>query len=255
MHLTANRGPIESMGDWFRLAPPQKRERQWKDGRSAKELAKAWVGAGAARVPAELDALFKSRPATESLVLECGTPEVVTKLDDYRGGKRNHDLVLIGQAGGVRTLVAVEAKADESFGPVIERYVDQKKGTSSRIPDRIEHLFRALFGRPLDAEVGSLRYQLLHGVAGTLIEAHNRGAAQAVFVVHEFLSAATNDEKVDQNAKDLDRFVRALSGGAVDGLRDGCLVGPFQVSGGEFVLEPPPLYVGKVTTWLDRPAA
>ncbi|WP_420489979.1 DUF6946 family protein [Neobacillus vireti] len=36
--------------------------------------------------------------------------------------------------------------------------------------------------------MGHLRYQLLYGIDGTLIEAKRRGASFALFIVHNFLS-------------------------------------------------------------------
>jgi hypothetical protein len=48
----------------------------------------------------------------------------VTRLDDFRGEHRNHDLVAVGEAAGGRTLLAIEAKADESFGNhTVESYL------------------------------------------------------------------------------------------------------------------------------------
>ena len=217
-------GPIESVDDWFRLALPERVRAQWKDDRSAKELAKAWFVTGEAGVPRELVTLFQSHPATGTLVLEAGIPEVETKLDNFREG-RHHDLVLLGQAGGVRTLVAIEAKADEEFDRVIEDYLAEKAGTSSNVPARIDLLCRAIFDRPVDDDLGQLRYQLLHGVAGTLIEAENREAAQAIFVVHEFLSDQTDRDKVERNRQDLDRFVQQLPGFRDDILEPGQLPG------------------------------
>jgi hypothetical protein len=35
---------IDSVDDWFRLAPPAGRQTQWVTYRSAKELARRWVG-------------------------------------------------------------------------------------------------------------------------------------------------------------------------------------------------------------------
>ena len=244
--------PIESVDDWLRLAPPARGLAHWKDGRSAKELAKAWFASGAAQVPDELAALLKSHPATAALKLESGTPEVVTKLDNYRGAARHHDLVLVGRAAGVCTLVAVEAKADEPFDDPIAKRLAKSSDGGSNLPQRIDLLCRSIFGRPCDAALGQLRYQLLHGVAGTLIEASKQEATQAVFVVHEFLSAGTDPEKAALNAQDLERFVRTLPGGAAAELRHGQLGGPIMVPGGEFVPVHLPLFVGKVTTWLDR---
>ena len=242
--------PVKSVDDWFRLALPKRVKVQWKDGRSAKELARAWFTTGEARVPRELVTLFQSHPAMGTLVLEAGIPEVETGLDNYGGEGRHHDLILLGQAGGVRTLVTIEAKADEEFGPVIEDYLAEKAGTSSNVPARIDLLCRSIFGRPVYEELGQLRYQLLHGVAGTLIEAENQGAAQAVFVVHEFLSDQTKPDKVERNRRDLDRFVHQLPGFRDACLEPGQLLGPIQVPGGEFVPSDIPLFIGKVTTQL-----
>ena len=45
--------PIRSLETWYRLAGP-KREGQWKDGRSAKESANAWLEHTPACVPCEI---------------------------------------------------------------------------------------------------------------------------------------------------------------------------------------------------------
>ena len=243
--------PIESVDDWFGLAPPERGKVQWKDGRSAKELAKAWFATGEARVPQDLEALFHSDARTRELKIESGIPEVETRLDRFKGKGRHHDLILLGQAGGVRTLVAIEAKADETYDRRIQKRLDRATNPRSKVPARIDLLCRAIFDRPVDDDLGQLRYQLLHGVAGTLIEAENRGAAQAVFVVHEFLSDQTEPDKVERNRQDLDRFLHQLPGFRDARLEPGQLLGPIQVPGGEFVPSDIPLLIGKVTTHLE----
>lgn len=242
--------PIHSVEDWFRFAPPKRGSRQWKDGRSAKELAKAWFKTGVPRVPEDLEALFKSHPDTKDLVIEIGIPEMVTRLDNFRGGHRNHDLILVGHVRDIRTLVAVEAKADESFGKTIQERYREKVGTRSKVPERINLLLGSIFGRPIDEELGQLRYQLLHGLGGALIEAKNQGAAQAVFVVHEFISDEVEQDKVDRNAADFERFVRTFPGWEETIIHAGTLIGPIQIPGpgGEFVPADIPFLIGKATT-------
>lgn len=240
--------PIHSVEDWFRLAPPKKGIKHWKDGQSAKELAKAWFKTGVPRVPEDLKALFQSHPATQYLVIEIGIPEMATHLDNFGGEQRNHDLILVGHVGGIRTLVAVEAKADEEFGLAIQEYRTSKLGTSSKVPERVDLLLGSIFGRPIDEELGRLRYQLLHGLGGALIEAKGQGAAQAVFVVHEFISDKINQDKVDRNAADFERFVRTFPGWEETTIRAGTLIGPIQVPGGKFVPRDIPVLIGKATT-------
>jgi hypothetical protein len=62
------------------------------------------------------------------------------------------------------------------------------RSEGSRIDNRISELAEALF---VTNKVGDLRYQLLHRIGGTLIEAKRKNAKFAVFIVHEFLSAKT----------------------------------------------------------------
>jgi len=247
---TSEGRPIHSIEDWFHFAPPKRGSRQWKDGRSAKELAKTWFKTGVPRVPENLEALFKSHPATKDLVMKIGIPEIVTRLDSFGGEQRNHDLILLGHVGDIRMLVAIEAKADEEFGPVIQEYRTSKLGTSSKVPERIDLLLDSIFGRPIDEELGQLRYQLLHGLGGALIEAKNRGAAQAVFVVHEFISDKVEQDKLDRNAADFERLVRTFPGWEETIIRTGTLIGPIQVPGpgGEFVPRDIPFLIGKATT-------
>lgn len=45
---------ITSVEQWLEHAPPAGATRHWKDGRSAKELAKAWFRSGQPQVPREI---------------------------------------------------------------------------------------------------------------------------------------------------------------------------------------------------------
>jgi hypothetical protein len=146
-------------------------------------------------------------------------PEHVTRLDDLGEG-RHHDVVALGVAGGKLVLVAIEAKNDESLGPLIGEYLaeveraDAQRKAEGRsrmsgVPARVERLVSLVFGeRP--ADLNQLRYQLLHGLAGTRLEAEARGADVAVFLVHEFRDSSTDDRKVECNRADIQRFARTL---------------------------------------------
>ena len=250
--------PVLSVDDWLRLAPPKGGQRQWKDGRSAKELAKAWFRRGSPAVPEELTELFATCPATQRLRGDLAIPEAVTRLDDFPGEHRNHDLVLHARQGESPTLhsygdgarpilIGVEAKADEPFGSEpVGQYLKRTRGTRSNAPKRITELCQALFGRGPEA-VADLRYQLLTAVSGTLIEARARHADLAIFLVHEFVTPATVDERHAANAADLDRFVAALGGGRI---MPGELAGPFSVPGGRSVPSGIPILIGKACAYL-----
>jgi hypothetical protein len=234
---------IESVEDWYANAPPKKGRAQWKDYRSAKELAKAWFRPS---IPEELCALLDSHPDFQNFAIDEAIPEYRIRIDNFSGEPRNADLLIVGRCADGVGLVTIEAKADEEFGPIVGEYCSEKKGSRSNVPKRVNLLLLAMFGRDLDEQLGSLRYQLLHGAAATLIEAKKRGAKRAAFIVHEFLSAKTNPEKVLRNYKDWACFLSLLCGTAAPG----CLSGPFTVAGGDFVSSDIPLFIGKASVVL-----
>ena len=239
---------ITSMQDWLVYSPPAKKEAQWKDGRSAKELAKAWFRSGQAQAPAELSALLQSHPATTGMTLSVGIIEKETILDDYRGSGRMHDMVLLGSTAEERWLIAIEAKADEPFGKNIGDYLlsSVKANPNSRVPDRILQLSQAVFG---SQDVTHLRYQLLHAAAGALIEANAQQANKALLIIHEFVPFTGKTSKAKQNERYLQDFVAGLSGNPQT-LTAGTCLGPFQVPGGGRTPHDIPLYIGKLETVL-----
>lgn len=84
-------------------------------------------------------------------------------------------------------------------------------------------------------------------MAETLIEAQEQGAEQAVFVIHEFVSARMNALTALENKADLIEFIEILTG-----LRmlytTGHLKGPFTVPGGGRVPTSIQLYIGYLRT-------
>ena len=236
---------ITGVDEWFAYAPPAGGAKHWKDGRSAKELAKAWFRTGEARMPDELVALLESHPVIREFRADEGGVEQETVLDEFKGKGRYHDLIVIGRADAERVLLAVEAKNDEPFGDLIGAYLESSVRTNprSRVPDRIRELAMGVFGC---ADVEDLRYQLLHAAAGTLIEAKKRGASTAVLVIYEFVPAGGKTDKAAQNERDLAAFIARLSGGMPAAFAPGRLFGPFHVPGNDRIPADIPLYIGKV---------
>lgn len=239
---------IRSVEDWFALAPPKLGIRQWADGRSAKELAKAWFPVpGDPNVPAELQNLLDSCDGTRGIFLESGEPERVTDFDTCGGEGRNADLVLWGRGPKGDAVISVEAKADEPFGEIAGEYVRgaSARNPRSRVPERFGFLCRGVLG--IDSshpQACALRYQLLTAVAGALAEARLYGAETVVVIIHEFVGA-TDPSKVSANAADLNRFVVGLSGGRTQAIRPGEMAGPFTVPGNEHFAGTRGLFLGK----------
>ena len=107
-------------------------------------------------------------------------------------------------------LLTVEAKADETFAETLAAELKRAPERSNK-PKRISELVELLFGRELETGDGvrGLRYQLLHGLGATLLEAERLEVDIGAFIVHVFEGAA-DPQKLAANSRDLDEFVIAL---------------------------------------------
>ena len=254
---------ISGMWSWFAAAPPKGAEKQWKDGRSAKELARAWCRAGIPSMPAEMVETLSSHSDTVGFVAWDAIPELVTPLDAERGEARNHDLVVVGVANGAATLVGVEAKAGEPFGDktVAQRLAAGVATPRSGVSRRIAGLVEAITGQRPDFASGEeipvglsdRGYQLLTATVGTVIEAGRRHCSRAVLLVHEFAPATPPPnlarDLADARA-DLDAFVGVLSGDRISHITPTTVVGPFALHPTAHVPAGVKLYVGKAVTLL-----
>ena len=230
---------IVTVDDWFRLAPPKKGASQWRDGRSAKEMAKRWL----AGMPEEVALTLGSHVDLRAFRPEVAEPEVRTHFDQFRP-PREHDLVVVGQTDGVDTLLAIEGKTDETFDrPVWDRL--NKAGPGSNLPERIRQLSTALFGDPDPEFLGGLRYQLVYATAATVVEADLRGCGLAVFLVHVLHTGLTTDALMAQNSADLDSFVSALTRGRHPGLGPQEMIGPISIPGHGTIPAFSRLYIGQ----------
>lgn len=175
-----NRMHVPTLGpdDWRRLlAEPDK---HWRVGYSAHALANAWEGAGGFpdRVGKVLDA--SGVPTLSGLELVLGIPEHETPLP---GGARpsQSDLLVLARNDAGLVVIAVEGKAEESFGPLVAEWlVDASPGKQRRLG-----YLCGVLGLNA-ASVAPLRYQLLHRTASALIEAARLHAPTALMLVHSF---------------------------------------------------------------------
>jgi len=233
---------ITTVDEWFRFAPPKKGRCQWGDGRSAKELAKAFLERGVPAVPPELHALLSSHPGLGMVELAVAYPEHKIALDRFPGETRNADIAALGEGSVGKVAVTIEAKADEAFGGTIGETLAAASARSN-IPKRIAALTEAVLGHA-GPEIDHLRYQLLHGTAASLIFAREHAAAAAIFIVFEFCGPSCKKDNLERNDRDLRLFIEALSRDAPTGA-SGDLIGPFTSRGGEFVPSGLPLFIGK----------
>jgi hypothetical protein len=224
-------------------------------GRSARSLAMAWAG------PVCLAGALSHHADLLDLCIETAAVEAQTAFDSFPGGKRNHDLLLTGVTRG-KAIVSIESKADEEFGQTVRQYLAgaQKKldrGETTNARERLEGLVNALIDhRTLaDDQVLDLRYQLLSGVAGAVAAAVEHGAANAVFLVHEFVTDETAVALRQRNASDLHSFGLTVFDLEFPATAEvPWCVGPLRFAGnGERLSSNVKLYVAKATTdWRTR---
>ena len=92
------------------------------------------------------------------------------------------------------------------------------KNPRTTFPDRLEWLTTSLLGLRsfpegnlnLNQPARWLPYQLLSGVAGTLLEAEAAQASTAIFLIHEFKTRLTKDLNHMRNSETLSRFLNLL---------------------------------------------
>ena len=198
VHANSDDGPrINNIEDWRIHGGPKDGDKQWKDFRSAKELARAWLRSDSTAMPVEYFELLSRSNETRGFQPTIGIAEVKIRIDEF-GGPRNSDMVVLGEANKGRIVLAVEAKADESFAEPIAKELLGLSENSNK-PERIDRLVAGVLNRPIDEQVRLLRYQLLHSLAATAIEARRRNAELGVLLIHEFLSLSLDFRKVTRN--------------------------------------------------------
>jgi hypothetical protein len=253
---------IRSFGDWLPLAHPPDAAGEWKDFHSAKELARAYFRTGSPAIPEEMAALLNSRPETQGFQIDTAVAGKSIIADTHWAKKRYSDVLLYGQRGQEKIVIAVEAVADQPFGDTIEDVLMHVTTPDNPRPSLIYDLSRAVFGRPIDTDLRRLRYQLLHGLAATISEAGTKHATFAVFVVHEFLSLALDFDRVMRNDEDLTEFVHSVPRGHEERLSCGIPLPPTTARGEMGVPSGIPFLLGRIRTLLpldsggrQRPAA
>lgn len=251
---------LDSVDLWKRLAGPKTSD-QWQDHRSAKECARAWLGeTDPFQIPEELLAVLATHDDFGEILEWEAEPECLVPFDDY-GSPANVDMLLSARDNHGGFVVAVEAKADESFGPLVSRALSASlerllRSSSSNGLARVKELAAYILGpaKKGDPRLHQIRYQLLTTTAAALSRAQEEAAVRAVVLVHEFETPRTKSKNRARNSRDLVRFLRRLGIQEPAQVLDGELLGPIRVPAGANFADPPPLYVGKATRHVESRA-
>jgi hypothetical protein len=155
-----------------------RKDKHWKKGRSAYELAHSWFTAQG--VPEAIRAILDTDVAFVGAKLRKALFEKQTELDEFGRGPSQTDLLAILQTQFGTAILGVEGKVDESFGQFISQWNDYSPSKLRRLAGLIERL-----GLKLNS-IGSLRYQLLHRTVAVLLEGQRRRVRDAALVVQSF---------------------------------------------------------------------
>ena len=256
--ITKKSRRLATLDEWFRYAPPKGKKKHWKDGRSAKENARLWLDA-APCLPPGIAEILRSCADVGILRSWHAEPEARVRFDDFRGEPSNIDILLTCEDENGPLIVAVEAKADESFSDTIKKTLSKantrlEKDSGSKGVERVKNL-AAKFNLSLERqEALNLRYQLFTLTAAALAEAERRAAQRAIIIIHEYVTSLTSCEKRAQNASDLDCFLKVVFRRHYS-LCNGMIAGPIETNGmGKLyfgkaqTIRPGPNLSGQVTT-------
>jgi hypothetical protein len=175
--------PTKTGTDWQPLLAKQLLH--WKSGASAMTAAACWEAAGDS-LPPEIAILLESSgdPLLVGQRLLAAMPEWQVQLP---GGltTSNTDVLAVCRNDHGLCVLGVEAKVFEAFGPLIS---EKRAEPSAGQLERLAYLHSLLGIERLD---DSIRYQLLHRTASSLLTAREFHAAAAVMLVHAFDTPAT----------------------------------------------------------------
>ncbi len=175
----------------------------WKRGRSAYETSYSWLKARG--IPRKVGALLDTAPEWRSAELVAGFFEHATPLDTQTGPSYTDLLAVCALENGLGAL-AVEGKAGETFGQLVDEWEDSE-GKISRYAWAC-----AMFGvNP--SECRRFRWQLFHRAASAVLEAKRFRAHHAMMLVHDFSGVCSS-------APDFMAFAEKVGfvGAATDGL-------------------------------------
>ncbi len=163
--------PLTTIDQWRLLCFAGAKSGHWKDGRSAKENARAWLDAAPGLQP-DIARILAACRDIGPLRRWCAEPEARIRIDGFRGPP-NIDLLVVAEDDHGPVVIGIEAKADECFGDELaDQYQRARAERVSNPRSKAVARIEALLDRfALDIEqphVLKLRYQLLTATAAVL---------------------------------------------------------------------------------------
>lgn len=192
--------PTNNETDWQALLAD--RDKQWKDGYSAKELAKSWESSKG--FPKEVQSLLNTSDTFDESELILGIPEFKVSLPGGSRPSQNDLFCLAKNTVGSMVTITVEGKVKEDFGEILGKWLrkDEVELASEGKKTRLSFIKNKI-GLPKYNLPDEIRYQLLHRTASAVILAEQFNTKYAIMLVHSF----NPDLKTDH----FDDFVRFVN--------------------------------------------
>jgi len=187
-------------------------EQHWKEGRSAHALTRLWADHNG--LPDAIHSILRDHPVFRSAKLIDGFLERQVDIGSAGRPSQTDLLAIVGLEKRI-AIVAIEGKAGEPFGDLVDKWFDGSN--TKRV--RLEVLCRTL-GLSTE-QARPLRYQLLHRAASAVYEAKRYRTDLAGILVHNF----SGDEA---GFSDFCKFLQALGAKQSNA---GTLSGPFVCEG------------------------
>ncbi|WP_139856533.1 DUF6946 family protein [Aequorivita sinensis] len=222
-------GEIKNIDEWYIKAGPKNRKTQWAVNHSALEFAKLVLD-----ISFENDIkqnILDKISANQKIIL--AIPEQISKLDDYIGGQRNHDLALFTRNESEKIAVCFEAKVNEDLGVKLSRQWEEGYKKNSNIHNRIKTIIDCLWQNSRIENYNELKYQLLTGLFGTIKFAEKLEIKKCVFCIYQI--QIDEKTKVTKTEKEIQKLVDCFN--VNDKVENNKLFGPFKtISNIEFYI-------------------
>lgn len=202
---------IKTLEDWKVLGHP-KSDKQWKDGRSSKEMARFALSETFKEVIAEI--LKQCSIAEQDFECE---PEATTSLGPgFNPGCRNHDLLMIGND----CVIGIEAKVSESFDEEISKVLKEQEPKYSNITKTRAYKLIQYFQNNKSIDYNTIGYQLFTSTRGSIYAAKEKKHCINLVVVFTGNVDTNNEKNFAENCKKNDKDYKnfqALIGALLDG--------------------------------------
>ena len=207
---------INNFTDWRQAFIEIDNEKHWKEGRSAWALAKYFTNPTLHESNGILTLeKYLQNILTHHIIFSHGEIEHESKFDSFQGSGRKQDLIIWGYTNNQNLVICIEAKVDETFGNNIEDEYKRaedilKNNPRSKRKERIKNLCSKFYPNTNIESLFCIKYQLLHYLAGSIIEAKKINGI-AYMPVMVFLTLCNDSKRSEINKKDYYNFINSLN--------------------------------------------